>query len=86
MTRFQTSLTALLAPLDPDTYRNAIARFRRCRRVSDMERIADTDLGWLEPEGENPRLRLVKHGSGTFLILSYDDGWGTTLSQQGFPR
>lgn len=84
--RFKDSLAALMAPLDAAAHPVAVQRLSRCRRVADLERIAATDLGWLEPASADPRLRLVKHNSGTFLVLSYDDGWGTTLVQQPFFR
>ena len=25
--------------------------------------------------------KLVRHGSGTFLVVSYEDGWSKTISQ-----
>lgn len=86
MHAFSHQLEALVAAIDAAEHPDAITRLRRCRRVGDLDRLADTDLGWLESSGRNPRLRLVKHGSGTFLVLSYDDGWGTTLVQQAFTR
>ena len=79
--QLQTLLDALSEPNQGDAHR-ALAR---CRSVRDLERLARTDLGWLQPASADPRLRLVKHNTGTFLILSYDDGWGTTLVQQSFP-
>ena len=84
--RFRDSLAALIAPLDADAHPEAVRRLSRCRRVADLERLVQTDIGWLEPASADPRLRLVKHNSGTFLVLSYDDGWGTTLVQQPFFR
>ncbi len=84
--RFKDSLAALIAPLDADAHPEAVRRLSRCRRVADLERMAAEDLGWLESAKADPRYRLVKHNSGTFLVLSYDDGWGTTLVQQPFFR
>lgn len=83
---FRKQLDVLIDCIEGPDHHGAIAKLRRCRRVRDLDALASDDLGWLEPSGRNPRLRLVKHGSGTFLILSYDDGWGTTLGQAGFSR
>lgn len=85
MARFDEDLAHLLGAFDAATHPDAAARLRRCRSVRDLDAVASTDGGWLE-SSVNPRLRLVKHGSGTFLVLSYDDGWGTTLVQRGFAR
>ena len=52
--------------------------------MDDLEDLARD--GWLTPGSTDPRLKLVKHGSGTYLILSYKDGWGTTLVQADFWR
>ncbi len=86
MARFDEDLAQLIAGFDAAAHPDAAARLRRCRSVRDLDATAGADLGWLEPATVNPRLRLVKHGSGTFLVLSYDDGWGTTLVQRGFAR
>ncbi len=79
-------MTVLLEALNAPEHTDAVAKLKRCRRVSDLERIAKTDLGWLQPPDRDPRLRLVKHNTGTFLVLSYADGWGTTLVQANFRR
>jgi len=83
---FAAQLAVLLNALDQPEQADGKARLARCRSVRDLDRIAETDLGWLQPASSDPRLRLVKHNSGTFLVLSYADGWGTTLVQQGFRR
>ena len=85
MQSFQDSLKTLIAALDPAVQGAAIEALKKCRRFEDLDRLA-ADGGWLNPQGTKPRLRLVKHGSGTFLILSYDEGWGTTLVQADFWR
>lgn len=61
--RFRDSLAALIAPLDADAHPEAVRRLSRCRRVADLERLADTDIGWLESVAADPRLRLVKHNN-----------------------
>lgn len=82
MSSFAMSLKTLIGGLDPDRHAVAVRALRRCRGVADLEQLASDNSGWIS-ESE-PRLRLVKHGSGTFLILEYDNGWGTTLVQAPF--
>lgn len=79
---FAESLKTLLDAVDhPD----AVAALKRCRSPADLDRLAQSG-GWLTPQGIQPRVRLVKHGSGTFLLLAYDEGWGTTLAKADFWR
>jgi len=85
MRSFKESIDTLLAVLDPAVQGSAIETLKKCRRFEDVDALAQNG-GWLNPQGTKPRLRLVKHGSGTFLILSYDEGWGTTLVQSEFWR
>ena len=80
---FQADLDALIRPLDPDRHAQAIAALRRCRSVRDMERLAAD--GWLMPASERKRLKLVRHGSGAFLVVEYEDGWSTRKALQEFP-
>lgn len=84
MARFSQDLEALVAQLDPATHATAMEALRRCRSLRDLERVAQA--GWLEPPGQEPRLKLVKHGSGTFIVVQYDQGWSTRLAMQPFPR
>jgi hypothetical protein len=72
-------LAKLLAPLDPVRHARERDRLQRARSLADLDALARE--GWLTPQGENPRLKLVRHGSGTFLVVSYDDGWSSTVSQ-----
>lgn len=73
-------IQTLLRGLDPAVHAGEIAKLRACRGLADLEAIARGG-GWLTPEGRGPRVKLVRHGSGTFLLVSYDDGWTKTLSQ-----
>lgn len=70
-------LAALVAPLDPAKHAVEIGTLQACRSLAELE----GKVGWLTPEGKPVRLKLVRHGSGTLLVVSYDDGWSSTLSQ-----
>ena len=72
-------LRALLAGLNPATHAGEIAKLRACRSLPALEALAQ--VGFLTPEGRGTRVRLVRHGSGTFLLVAYEDGWTKTLSQ-----
>jgi hypothetical protein len=75
---FDQRLAALLAGLDPEKHARERAKLVACRSLADLEALARD--GWLTPAG-NPRIKLVRHGSGTFLVVNYDDGWSSTLAQ-----
>jgi hypothetical protein len=77
MKTFAERLEALAGPLDPVQHAAEIEALRRCRSLADLE----AKVGWLTPEGRPVRLKLVRHGSGTLLVVSYDQGWSSTLSQ-----
>lgn len=77
---FQARLQALVAPLDPVRHAQEIETLRRCRGEAELDHIAQSG-GWLSPEGAAKRLKLLRHGSGTYLVVEYDDGWSTRLSQ-----
>ncbi len=79
MKRFEDRVAELVCGLDPVRHTREIARLSACRTLADLEAIARD--GWLTPVVTNPRIKLVRHGSGTFLVVSYDDGWSKTLSQ-----
>jgi hypothetical protein len=79
MSSFESRLDALAAGLDPTAHAAELARLRACRTLADLTALAAT--GWLTAEGPGKRVRLVRHGSGTFLLVQYDDGWTKTLSQ-----
>ncbi|MCA9490376.1 MAG: hypothetical protein KC621_10640 [Myxococcales bacterium] len=79
MKSFPERLAALIAPLDPVAHAAEIERLRAARGLPDLDALARD--GWLTPEGRRIRLKLVRHGSGTFLVVQYDQGWSKTLSQ-----
>lgn len=76
---FDDRLAALLRGLDREKHAREISRLLACRSLADLDALARD--GWLTPAGSNPRVKLVRHGSGTFLVVSYDDGWSRTLAQ-----
>ena len=78
---FRSSLSTLVAGLDPEKHRVEIKMLKRCRNREQLEAIAND---WLTPGSRDPRLKLIKHHSGTFLVLEFVDGWGTTMSQADF--
>lgn len=84
MSSFAISLDRLVAPLDPARHAAEIAKLRACRSLPDLERLAQE--AWLTPGTRDPRLKLVRHGSGTFLVVQYDDGWSTRLAMEPFYR
>jgi len=83
---FRSNLAKLVGGLDPAKHSVEIDLLTRCRRLEDLQWLADNNDGWLSPAKRGPRVKLVKHGSGTFLVVSYDDGWSKTLSQAPFKK
>jgi hypothetical protein len=79
---FRSDLDELVRPMDPSRWDAEIKRLRSCRSVGDLDRVAKE--GWLSSNPIEPRLKLVKHGSGTFLVVEYKDGWSTRVSMQPF--
>lgn len=86
MSDFPSALGLLVRPLDPTKHASEITRLQGCRSLRDLEHLAADRGGWLSPERPGKRLKLVRHGSGTYLVVEYDDGWSTALSRQGFSR
>lgn len=80
---FAASVATLVAGLDSAAHAREIERLNRCRQRADLDAIVD-DGGWLGPDTGGKRLKLVRHGSGTYLVVEYDDGWSTRLSQAPF--
>lgn len=78
--RFDEVIRRLTGPLDAEAHAVEVATLKRCRSLRDLEQIA-ADGGWLTPGTADPRLKLVRHGSGAFLIVSYEDGWSSTVSR-----
>jgi hypothetical protein len=72
----------LMGQLDPSRQAQAIAALRQCRTLRDLEQLARA--GWLAPELDGKRPKLIRHGSGTFLVVEYEDGWSTRLAMQAF--
>lgn len=72
-------VAVLTRGLDPTRHADEIGRLRGCRALADLEALARD--GWLTRATTGERLRLVRHGSGTFLVVAYVDGWTRTLSQ-----
>ncbi len=85
MADFRFHLQALIDGLDPDRHQVEIGKLQACRSVRDLERIAASG-GWLTPGSRDPRIKLVRHMSGTFLVVRYEDGWTTRLAMEPFPK
>lgn len=83
MSSFQQSLAALIEPLDPTIHAVEIGRLRQCRTLNDLAGLAGGD-GWLTLAAQKKRLKLVKHGSGTYLVVEYEDGWSKRMSMSLF--
>lgn len=83
---FGSDLSTLVAKLDPTRHAVELKKLTSCRRIEDLEWLAEQNGGWLTEGRRDPRLKLVRHGTGTFLIVQYDDGWSTTISQAPFKR
>jgi hypothetical protein len=81
---FAERLHKLVEPLDPARHGVEIGRLQGCKSLQDLERIATHGGGWLNQEAREPRLKLVKHASGTYLVVQYEDGWSTRLAMQDF--
>ncbi|MCO4746840.1 MAG: hypothetical protein KC912_18735 [Proteobacteria bacterium] len=80
---FRRSLDTLIAGLDPEKHRVEIKTLKRCRTLEQLDALGNQ---WLTPGSRDPRLKLIKHHTGTFLVLEFVDGWGTTMSQADFWR
>jgi hypothetical protein len=85
MSAFDSGITTLVAGMEPGRHAAEISRLRACRSVQDLDAIVGQG-GWLSPASQKKRLKLVKHGSGTFLVVEYVDGWSTRVSQAPFGR
>lgn len=80
---FRRSLKTLMDGLDPAKHARELKLLKRCRTLDDLDSLGNQ---WLTEGSRDPRLKLVKHHTGTFLVLEFVDGWGTTLSQADFWR
>ena len=81
---FATDLHALLTQLDANAWPTEYQRLRAVRSLAELEQLAAH--GWLSNNPKDPRLKLVRHGSGTFLVVKYIDGWSTRLAMQPMSR
>lgn len=82
MSSFQFNLDKLTDGLDPARHATEIDKLRRARSVDDLAALARH--GWLTPGTKDPRLKLIRHGSGTYLVVEYVDGWSKTICQAPF--
>ncbi len=85
LTPYRAALDRLIEPLDPEKHAVEKARLLQCKSARDLERLATEGGGWLNPSTQEPRLKLVKHASGTYLVVSYVDGWSTRISMEPIP-
>ncbi|MEM6930790.1 MAG: hypothetical protein AAF602_27900 [Myxococcota bacterium] len=80
---FDRALQTLIDGLNPALHQPDIDRLRACRSIADLDAIVD-DGGWLGPGEGKKRRKVVRHGSGTYLLVEYDDGWSSRLAQAAF--
>ncbi|MEZ4316650.1 MAG: hypothetical protein R3F61_04080 [Myxococcota bacterium] len=81
---FRSDLAKLVGGLDPAKHAVEIDKLTRCRRIEDLVWLAENNNGWLTDSPRDPRVKLVRHGTGTYLVVQYVDGWSSTLSQAPF--
>lgn len=83
---FNQSLAELVKAMDPVKHAVEISMLRNARSHADLARMSVDNGGWLNPSTAEPRLKLVRHGSGTFLVVAYKEGWSSRVSMADFPR
>lgn len=81
---FSADLAALIAQVDAGAWPEEVQRLRAVRSLAELEQLAAA--GWLSKGQQDPRLKLVRHGSGTFLVVKYVDGWSSRLAMQPIGR
>ncbi|MBN2797726.1 MAG: hypothetical protein JXX28_01145 [Deltaproteobacteria bacterium] len=81
---FRDEMAAFCGQLDPVAHAGEIAILRRFRSKREIDQRVQREGGWLTPAGPGPRLKLVVHGSGALMVVSYDDGWSKRLALQMF--
>ena len=81
MSGFAKDLKGLCDALDPVRHRHAKAILERVRNRPELVELAQTQDGWLGGPVGSVRVKLVLHGTGTFLVVQYEDGWSTTLAK-----
>jgi len=77
---FQADLAALVGQIDSARWPDEVQRLKGIRSLRDLEMLAKD--GWISTGSRDPRLKLVRHGSGTFLVVKYEDGWSTRVAMQ----
>ncbi len=77
---FQADLAALVGQIDSTHWPDEVQRLKGIRSLRDLEMLAQD--GWISTGSRDPRLKLVRHGSGTFLVVKYVDGWSTRVAMQ----
>ncbi len=85
MADFTFHRNALIDGLDANKHTVEIKTLKRCRSVKDLEAIVNQG-GWLTPGSRDPRVKLVRHMSGTYLLVRYEDGWTTRIAMEPFPK
>lgn len=86
MPAFSVALKALIEPMDRARHAVEIRRLQQASSMADLDQISRDAGGWLTPGEKDPRLKLVKHGVGTFLVVEYKDGWSSRVSMADFHR
>jgi len=81
---FASDLQALVGQINGSEWPDEVALLKRVRSLDELERMAKD--GWLSKGSKDPRLKLVRHASGTFLVVKYVDGWSTRLAMQPMHR
>ena len=77
---FSADLAALVHQIDAERWPDEVQRLRGVRSLRELEALAQH--GWISTGARDPRLKLVRHGSGTFLVVKYEDGWSTRVAMQ----
>jgi len=81
---FAADLEALVGQIDAGKWPDEVQLLKRVRSLPELEQMAQH--GWLSKGSRDPRLKLVRHSSGTFLVVQYVDGWSTRLAMQPMHR
>jgi hypothetical protein len=81
---FAFDLTQLIAQIDASKWPAEVDLLKRVRSLAELEAMAQH--GWISTGTKDPRLKLVRHGSGTFLVVRFEDGWSTRVAMQPMHR
>lgn len=77
---FASDLAELVRQIDSTRWPDEVKRLKAVRSLRELESMALN--GWISTTPRDPRLKLVRHGSGTFLVVKYEDGWSTRVAMQ----